>query len=901
MGGSRVDFFVSHAGPDRAWAEWVAWQLSDAGYQVELGVWDWAAGQHFITAMSDALSRADRVVAIFSAAYFDRSRYTTEEWAASLLHTPQMAKGRLVPVRVEHVPEKDIPPVLQGLVSRDLFGLADDTARAVLLEAVVGPRRPEKPPKYPDAGMRRARSQDTPRLPGKMPGVWNIPARNPGFTGRDGLLVSVRDRLLAGGGTTVVQALHGMGGVGKTQLAIEYAHRFAGEYDLAWWITAEQTELIGQRFAALATELGCVAGVQEPDVVFRQVVAELRSRERWLLIFDAARHPGDVAAWLPAAGNGHVLITTRAAGWNEIAVPVEVAVLARPESVALLQTRGGGLGSADAGPLAEALGDLPLAVVQAAAYLARTGITAAVYQELLATRAAQILDEEKPELYPHSLAAATQLSMDRLIRHDPAAAELARICAFLAPEPIPLDLFTSTTAELPELLAGSTGDPLAWGRLAAAIGAESLARIDQRGLQMHPLTQAIVREQLTDAQITACRASTEAILAASFPGDPYDEASWSGWARLLPHLLAYESDTTTNPALNRLMLGATTYLKERGATQSAHVTRPRWRVVLIVALALALGAAAAGAIATMAFQSSGAGPVSKPTPHVTTSSGPSSSPSQASPRLMAAETAKLPGGQYIPESVAFSPDGKTIAVAATILSGNNGRIYLWSLAKHHVVPLRDPKSQGVQAVAFSPDGTLAAGNADGSTYLWNIARHTIAATLHDPGNQGFQEVLAVAFSQDGTALAVGDENGNAYLWNVARHTIAATLQDPESQGAQAVAFSPDSTTLAVGDKNGNTYLWNLLLRTVSEPLSDPGEQGAQAVAFSHTGTILAVGDHNGRTYLWNLAARSIVATLYTPKERYGVGSVIFSPDGTTIAVSDHAGITVVWHLTSDSR
>src|SRR5215471_17347456 len=80
--GDRVDFFVSHAGADRAWAEWVAWQLADAGYRVELDVWDWAAGRNFVTAISDALERCDRVVALFSAAYFDPDRYTTEEWSA---------------------------------------------------------------------------------------------------------------------------------------------------------------------------------------------------------------------------------------------------------------------------------------------------------------------------------------------------------------------------------------------------------------------------------------------------------------------------------------------------------------------------------------------------------------------------------------------------------------------------------------------------------------------------------------------------------------------------------------------------------------------------------------------------------------------------------------------------
>ena len=109
VGGDRADFFVSHAGADRAWAEWVAWQLIDAGYTVELDVWDWAAGQNFVTAMSDALERCDRVVALFSAAYFDRARYTTEEWSAALLHVPGVEEGRLVPVRVEDVPAAQVP------------------------------------------------------------------------------------------------------------------------------------------------------------------------------------------------------------------------------------------------------------------------------------------------------------------------------------------------------------------------------------------------------------------------------------------------------------------------------------------------------------------------------------------------------------------------------------------------------------------------------------------------------------------------------------------------------------------------------------------------------------------------------------------------------------------------
>src|ERR1035437_2821276 len=156
--------------------------------------------------------------------------------------------GRLVPVRIEDVPAGQVPAILRPMLYRDLFGLEEDEARRVLLEAVSGLAGPGGKPAYPGqgapgqgpAGQRppgqrasppaSAGAQD-PRLPGTLPRTWNAPARNLGFTGRDMLLVTLRERLLSGD-RAVVQALRGMGGVGKTQLAIEYAHRFAGDYDI---------------------------------------------------------------------------------------------------------------------------------------------------------------------------------------------------------------------------------------------------------------------------------------------------------------------------------------------------------------------------------------------------------------------------------------------------------------------------------------------------------------------------------------------------------------------------------------------------------------------------------------------------------------------------------------------
>ena len=409
--------------------------------------------------------------------------------------------------------------------------------------------------------------------------LWNIPARNAGFTGRDGLLAAVRERLQAGD-AAVVQALQGMGGVGKTQLAIEYAHRFANSYDVAWWVNSEQAGLIGDQFAALGLELGCVQRGTGTEVVRSAVLGELHGRDRWLLVFDNAENPADISRWLPG-GSGHVLITSRERRWAEVAVPVEVDVLARVESVAILQGRVAGLSGADAGRLADHLGDLPLAVAQAAGFIAETGMPAAKYLDLLRTRAGELLARSAPGLYPRSLAAADQLIADRLAEDDPAAAQLASLCAFLAPTSIPEDLFTGAPDELPVELTPRAADPLAWGDTLAHLARQSLARIDQRGLVMHRLTQAILRDRLTSEQATDTRRRTEAILAASNPHDPANPVTWPRWTQLMPHLIAADLATTENPDLRQMACNACQYLLCRGDTRTGHdlanFLRQHWR------------------------------------------------------------------------------------------------------------------------------------------------------------------------------------------------------------------------------------------------------------------------------------------------------------------------------------
>ena len=170
--------------------------------------------------------------------------------------------------------------------------------------------------------------------------------------------------------------------------------------------------------------------------------------------------------------------------------------------------------------MAAALGDLPLALAQAAGYLAETGMPAGEYADLVGPRAAQLLDEGRPSSYPRSLAAVTVLALDRLAGQDPAAAEVAGVCAFLAPEPVPAEWFPGAAAELPAGWRVRPADPVAWRQVLGRVSRSALARADHRGLLMHRLTQAIIRSCLPPEQAAATRALAEAIVAASSPGDP---------------------------------------------------------------------------------------------------------------------------------------------------------------------------------------------------------------------------------------------------------------------------------------------------------------------------------------------------------------------------------------------
>jgi len=389
----------------------------------------------------------------------------------------------------------------------------------------------------------------------------NVPARNPAFAGREEQLARIRHALTGEGGRAAVQALHGMGGVGKTQLAIEYAHRYAGDYDVTWWLDSENAALMTQQYADLAEHLGAARKGLPVDAVRRALLSDLHRRPRWLLVFDNAEDPAFLRDWLPG-GPGHVIITSRSQDWAELAAPVPVDVLPRPESVELLRARVPGITTADAETLAGALGDLPLALAQAAAFLAGTRMPAAGYTQLLKDRAAALLSKGKPLTYRDTLTAATALACDRLRASDKDAAALAETCAFLAPEPVPVGWLVIAAGQLPGGLPARLPDPLERDDLLAALTRTSLARLNDDGLTMHRLTQAILRARTSEPD--KARAHAKAIVTANTPERTLAPGTWLTWGRLLPHLLALAPEHSDNPGLQTATVQAAIYLLDSG-------------------------------------------------------------------------------------------------------------------------------------------------------------------------------------------------------------------------------------------------------------------------------------------------------------------------------------------------
>lgn len=520
----RVDFFISYTSADLPWAEWIAQVLEAAGYSVLVQAWDFRPGANFVLEMDRAVRISDRTVAVLSPAFLE-SPFAAAEWAGAFKKDPTGSGRKLLPVRVR---ECDPEGLLGSVVFVDVFGVGEDAAHERLLSAARGERgKPSVVPTFPE---REAVSR-----PVAGAAIWNVPHVSSRFVGRESLLSDLAERLTDADAAapTQVEALHGLGGVGKTRVAIEYAHRYRERYDVVWWVRAENPLTLLGDYAGLADALALPDHMERAqDARAAAVRAWLESHPRWLLVFDNAPSPASISGVLPQGRNGHVVIASRQhGGWRGTADPVTIGVWSRKESLGFLSQRTGDSDATAAEAVAEALGDLPLALEQAAAYVDSTQISLAGYLSRLESKAPALFQRGSPSGYEHTIATTWELAFAQL-EQDPGCAALLFCCAFFAPERIPRELFLSR-AVADGVFIGDDGE-LALDDAISRILAFSLLIADETTLSMHRLVQHVIRNRLNDHR-DQWLGTAQRLLVEEFPENGNDPRTWPTCERLLPH------------------------------------------------------------------------------------------------------------------------------------------------------------------------------------------------------------------------------------------------------------------------------------------------------------------------------------------------------------------------------
>ena len=384
---------------------------------------------------------------------------------------------------------------------------------------------------------------------------WTVPyARNPYFTGRDDIIETLY-RQLRNNQTAAIsqtQAISGLGGIGKTQTAVEYAYRYRDDYRYVFWIRADSELELTNGYVAIAQLLNLpLKDAENQDETVQYVRLWLSREEDWLLIFDNADRPELVQPFLPREIKGHILVTSRTQDFQDLGIVQFVAMetLSSEEAIRFLLRRTGRVQKTTEGnpeltaatELAEELGYLPLALEQAAAYIVTNRVSFADYLKSYRKQRLKRLEKAQPKLghYPDTIATTWALNLKEVQKTAPAAATLLNYCAFLHPDAIPFNLFTQGAAELGEplatALADASDDPLEIYDLLNPLVNYSLIRVESesQSLSLHRLVQEVIRLELSSE---GCQSWVEPLFKATKQVIPEkdEDIDYNDWPILIP-------------------------------------------------------------------------------------------------------------------------------------------------------------------------------------------------------------------------------------------------------------------------------------------------------------------------------------------------------------------------------
>ena len=508
------DFFISYNQADRQWAEWIAWVLEEEKYSTVLQAWDFRPGCNFPLEMHKAIKETERIILILSQDFLN-SDFTAPEWAAAFAQDPTGKKRKILPVKVrECKPDGLLAPISQI----SLIGLNHEDAKRVLLAGVPRERgKPKSQPNFP--GPRSVPSQ--PLFPGELPERGPLPPGyrvpflpNAVFTGRHEYLTDLADILLHPGKDDAGVVVTGIGGVGKSQLAVEFCYRYGRFFQGVHWIQANLN------ISAEVAECGLAMGLPGwPDKLPEQVAATIRAWQEGglrLIVLDNAEHLEPLQKWMPKLLQCRLLITSRRDTWpaNLGLQTKRLDELTRPQSIELLRKLAPRLQKVtddELGELANNLGDLPLALDLAGRYLEeRTELPIKGYLEELDASGNDLEHtslkdwvEHNPTNHSTSLAATFALSWDQLGDADELARLLFRTGGYCAPNtPIPRELFAKAIE--------GKGSDQELDRALRKLESLGLMQPAEGGHRMHTLLAEFARLQDRDAKESALPALADA-------------------------------------------------------------------------------------------------------------------------------------------------------------------------------------------------------------------------------------------------------------------------------------------------------------------------------------------------------------------------------------------------------
>ncbi|MBU1626490.1 protein kinase, partial [bacterium] len=373
----------------------------------------------------------------------------------------------------------------------------------------------------------------------KKHSIWNVPFyRNINFTGREEILDNIRKELISGEAGSNILVIIGLGGVGKTQIALEYSIRQSKNYSIVWWIRAEEPSTIASEFASLAQKLDLPVKYLEQSKIVENVKLWLQENGGWLLVFDNADKSEDINEFIPKSISGHVLITSRNPKWGGLAKKIAITKWKPEESLDFIFKRTKDDDEVSAIELANKLGNLPLALEQAAAYIEGSGRSLSEYLNMFNKYQQRLLSRGKPLNYPKTVATTWEMSFQKLRKEFPESIELLNLISFFAPDDIPLKIISEKAEHLPESLATVVSDPIEFDDAISAIRSYSLINRTGDLISVHRLVQAAARDRMKDEERKKWIGIAVRILNDSFSYDEDDVGSWDVCKSLVSHALA---------------------------------------------------------------------------------------------------------------------------------------------------------------------------------------------------------------------------------------------------------------------------------------------------------------------------------------------------------------------------